>query len=112
MPYPALWGVRKPESTEQPARFERTPDGEIVFHLGGLTDVIQALPRDLTAPAEARQIAFELFVQMTLGKSDTILLPADTDTIEISMGGDDGREWLSVALPPDLTIRIYLWDNA
>ncbi len=40
-PLPALWYVNEPESIDQPAMFERTPEGEIVFHIGGLTDVFK-----------------------------------------------------------------------
>jgi hypothetical protein len=50
-PYPALWDVRQPESPEQPAMFERTSDGEIVFQIGGLTDLIKKMSQDPTAPA-------------------------------------------------------------
>lgn len=100
-PYPAIMDGREPESTDQPVMFDRTSDGAIVFQLGGLTDLIRKMSQDRTAPAEARQVAYELMVQITLGKEDTILLPAETDTIEVSLCDDGGREWLSEALPPD-----------
>jgi hypothetical protein len=111
-PYPAIMDVGKSESTEHPLMFERTPDGEIVLHLGGLTDVIKGISQDLTAPAKARQTAFELLVQITFGKQDTILLPAETDTIEVSLCDDEGRQWLSEALPPDSTIVVYSREDA
>jgi len=111
-PHPAIMDGREPESPDQPAMFERTSDGEIVFQLGGLTDLIKGISQDPTAPAEARQIAYELLVQITFGKQDTILLPADTDTIEVSLCDDDGREWRSEALPPDSKIVLYSREDA
>jgi hypothetical protein len=111
-PYAAIMDGREPESPDQPVMFERTSDGEIVFHLGGLTDLIQGISRDVTAPAEARQVAFELWVQITFGKQDTMLLPADTDTIEISLCDQDGRQCLSEALPPDVKVVLYSREDA
>ena len=66
------------------------------------------MPEDPTAPAEARQIAYELLVQITFGKQDTILLPAETDTIEVSLCDDDGRQRASEALPPDLKVVLLM----
>ncbi len=53
----------------------------------------------------------ELYVQITFGKSDTFLLPADTDTIQIRVTGEDGREWKSEALPPEFSIPVNLWED-
>ncbi len=41
-----------------------------------------------------------------------VFLPPETDTIEVSVTGDDGREWMSEALPPELSIPVYLWEAA
>jgi hypothetical protein len=111
-PYPAIMDGREPESTGQPVMFERTSDGEIVLHLGGLTDLTTEMSTDPEAPAEARQIELELLVQIALGKDDTILLPADKDTIEISLCDQDGRQCLSEALPPDSQIVLQSREDA
>jgi hypothetical protein len=64
------------------------------------------------APLTARHVVVELLVQITFGKQDTILLPAETDTIEIGICDDEGRQWLSEALPPDSTIVVYSREDA
>jgi hypothetical protein len=110
--YPAIMDLGEPESTDEAVMFERTSDGEIVLHLGGLADLIKGISQNSTVPAEARQVAFELLAQITFGKQDTILVPADTDTIEVSLCDDEGRQWRSEALPPDLKIVLCSREDA
>jgi hypothetical protein len=64
------------------------------------------------APLTAGHAAVERLAQIAFGKQDTIFLPAETDTIEVSLSDDEGREWRSEALPPDSKVVLYSREDA
>jgi hypothetical protein len=105
-PIPAgLHGQTVRANTPPPVMFDRTATGEIIVPGGWWRLMFEQVTRDQHAPAAMRQMASTI-VATTI--CHDALLPAATDTIEISAPDPEGNVVPHEALPPGTQIRVRL----
>ena len=103
-PIPAV--IRAPESVASvaaPIMFDRTPANEII--IPWWRRMFEKVSEDVDAPDEMRQMANTIATTIVC---DDVLLPADSDTIEISTPNSHGDLVRCEALPPGTRMRARL----
>ena len=107
-PIPAGVGAEKHQIKTPPVMFDRTPADEIVVPGRWWQLMFENVSADAAAPAEMRQMAATM--ASTTICSD-VLLPADSDTIEIVVPDSQGNMAAYEALPPGTRMRARLDKN-
>ncbi len=105
-PIPAV--IRAPESVAPvatPIMFDRTPANEIIIPGLWWRLMFEKVSEDVDAPDEMRQMANTM---VTTTVCNDVLLPADSDTIEISTPNSRGDLVRCEALPPGTRMRARL----
>jgi len=85
--------------------FDRTPANEIIIPGLWWRRMFEKVSEDVDAPDEMRQMANTIATTIVC---DDVLLPADSDTIEISTPNSHGDLVRCEALPPDTRMRARL----
>jgi hypothetical protein len=85
--------------------FERTPADEIVVPGRWWQLMFENVSADAAAPAEMRQMAATM---ATTTICSDVLLPADSDTVEIAVPDSQGNMTRYEALPPGTRMRVRL----
>ena len=107
-PIPAGLDAETPQFKSLPVMFDRTPANEIVVPGRWWQLMFENVSADAAAPAEMRQMAATM--ASTTICSD-VLLPADSDTIEIVVPDSQGNMAAYEALPPGTRMRARLDKN-
>ena len=105
---PAGLDAEKHQLKTPPVMFDRTPADEIVVPGRWWQLMFENVSADAAAPAEMRQMAAT--VAATTICSD-VLLPADSDTVEIAVPDSQGNMATFEALPPGTRMRARLDRN-
>jgi len=100
-PIPAGLDAETPQLKALPVMFDRTPADEIVVPGRWWQLMFENVSADAAAPAEMRQMA------ATTICSD-VLLPPDSDTVEIGVADSQGNMTRYEALPPGTRMRARL----
>jgi hypothetical protein len=107
-PIPADLDAEKHQLKTPPIMFDRTPADEIVVPGRWWQLMFENVSADAAAPAEMRQMAATMAA--TTICSD-VLLPADSDTVEIAVPDSQGNMATYEALPPGTRMRARLDRN-
>ena len=107
-PIPAGLDAEKHQLKTRPVMFDRTPADEIVVPGRWWQLMFENVSADAAAPAEMRQMAATMAA--TTICSD-VLLPADSDTVEIAVPDSQGNMATYEALPPGTRMRARLDRN-
>jgi len=103
-PIPAGLDAETPQLKALPVMFDRTPADEIVVPGRWWQLMFENVSADAAAPAEMRQMA------ATTICSD-VLLPPDSDTVEIGVADSQGNMTRYETLPPGTRMRARLDRN-
>jgi hypothetical protein len=101
-PIPAGLGAGKPQLKTRPVMFGRTPADEIVVPGRWWQLTFENVSADAAAPAEMRQMAATM---ATTTICSDVLLPPDSDTVEIAVPDSQGHMTRYEALPPGTRMR-------
>ncbi len=104
-PIPAGLHTQHVAAKTPPIMFDRTLAGEIIVPGSWWRLMFEQVTWDESAPAAMRQMAATIAATIVCHDA---LLPADTDTIEISAPNSEGKIVPHEALPPGTQIRIRL----
>lgn len=85
--------------------FDRTPADEIIVPGSWWRMMFEQVSEDTDAPAEMRRLASTMAATTVC---DDIVLPADSDTVEISAPDARGNPVRCEALPPGTRVRARL----
>jgi len=107
-PIPAGLDAETPQLKALPVMFDRTPADEIVVPGRWWQLMFENVSTDAAAPAEMRQMAAT--IAATTICSD-VLLPPDSDTVEIGVTDSEGNMRRYEALPPGTRMRARLDRN-
>lgn len=104
-PIPAGLDAEKAQIETLPVMFNRTPADEIVVPGRWWQVMFENVSADAAAPAEMRQMAATI-AATTICRD--VLLPADSDTVEIGIVDSQGKVARYEALPPGTRMRARL----
>jgi hypothetical protein len=104
-PIPAGLDAEKAQIETLPVMFNRTPADEIVVPGRWWQMMFENVSADAAAPAEMRQMA-DTIAATTICRD--VLLPADSDTVEIGIVDSQGKLVRYEALPPGTRMRARL----
>ena len=107
-PIPAGLDAEKAQNETLPVIFKRTPADEIVVPGRWWQMMFENVSADAAAPAEMRQMAATV-AATTICRD--VLLPADSDTVEIGIVDSQGKMARYEALPPGTRMRARLDRN-
>jgi hypothetical protein len=107
-PIPAGLDTEKAQIETLPVMFHRTPADEIVVPGRWWQMMFENVSADAAAPAEMRQMAATM-AATTICRD--VLLPADSDTVEIGIADSQGNMTRYEALPPGTRMRARLDRN-
>jgi hypothetical protein len=105
-PIPASLDAEKPQLPV--VMFDRTPADEIVVPGRWWQLMFENVSADAAAPIEMRQMAATM-VATTI--CSDVLLPPDSDTVEIGVADSQGNMTRYEALPPGTRLRVRLDTN-
>jgi hypothetical protein len=88
--------------------FDRTPADEIVVPGRWWQLMFENVSADAAAPVEMRQMAATMVATTICGD---VLLPPDSDTVEIGVADFQGNMTRYEALPPGTRLRVKLGRN-
>lgn len=101
-PIPAGLDADEPRSETPVVMFDRTPADEIVVPGRWWQVMFEKVSEDASAPAEMRQMAATM---ATTTVCKDVLLPADSDTVELRIPDAQGNMATYEALPPGTRMR-------
>lgn len=101
-PIPATLRAGAVPSPGAPLMFDRTPADEIIVPGSWWRVMFEQVSEDRGAPAEMRRLAGTMAATTAC---DDVVLPADSDTVEISAPDDRGKSVRCEALPPGTRVR-------
>ena len=104
-PIPAGLDARNPQPEARPVMFDRTRADEIVVPGRWWQVMLDNVSGDSAAPAEMRQMAATLAATTTC---PDVLLPAESDTVQIWVSDSRGHLATYEALPPGTRMRAKL----
>src|ERR1700730_16692173 len=107
-PIPAGLDAEKAQNETLPVMFKRTSADEIVVPGRWWQMMFENVSADAAAPAEMRQMAATI-AATTICRD--VLLPADSDTVEIGIVDSQGTMGRHAALPPGARMRARLEKN-
>jgi hypothetical protein len=107
-PIPASLDAENPQLNRPPVMFDRTPADEIVVPGRWWQVMFENVSEDAAAPAEMRQMAANIAAS-TICRD--ILLPADSDTVQIAIPDSQGNLATYEALPPETRMRARIDRN-
>ena len=104
-PIPATLQAEAVRSAAEPVMFDRTPGDEIIVPGLWWRVMFEQVSEDAGAPAEMRRLATTMAATTVC---DDIVLPVDSDTVEISAPDARGHPVRCEALPPGTRMRARL----
>jgi hypothetical protein len=104
-PIPAGLHSQHVAAKTPPIMFDRTPAGEIIVPGGWWRLMFEQVTQDESMPTAMREMAATIAANTVCHDA---LLPADTDTIEVSAPDSEGNVVAHEALLPGTQIRIRL----
>ena len=107
-PIPAGLDAETPQLKALPVMFDRTPADEIVVPGRWWQLMFENVSEDVSAPAEMRQMAATM-AATTVCRD--VLLPANSDTVEIGVPDSQGHVATFEALPPGTRMRVSIGRN-
>ena len=107
-PIPAGLDAEKHQLKTPPIMFDRTPADEIVVPGRWWQLMFENVSEDVSAPAEMRQMAATM-AATTVCRD--VLLPGDSDTVEIGVPDSRGHVATFEALPPGTRMRVSIGRN-
>ena len=107
-PIPAGLDAKEPQFKTSPVMFERTAADEIVVPGRWWQLMFENVSADVAAPAEMRQMAATM---ATTTMCSDVLLPADSDTVEIAIPDSHGNTTTYEAVPPGTRLQAKLGRN-
>lgn len=102
-PIPAGLHSQNVRAKTPPIMFDRTPGGEILVPGGWWQLMFEQVTQDENAPGAMREMAATIAATIVCNDA---LLPADTDTVEVSAPDWEGNVVPHEALPPGTQVRV------